>query len=385
MDDFYKLFGGYGNYKKLMSHSGNMNSITALSSQLHIASWAQKSNEDLMLKAITGNSLQLWETLNKPPKTPGYVGMPITMAISHYINNFPKANLAFNLSSLASPMVTLQQQWMEKNNQNSSILNAVMGNTASMLAAFNNRPKIPDSIISVFGTNWYNYANQSNIVDSTINALGVSQNNEVFKSSEFIHEKAILNKSKDRFVANVSKIMTEIGEVEDEDLINIQAQFDEALKQEIAVAVATPISLYTFEFIINNYNEIIENFIKVGEISNDVIKSLLQTTDFNSANFSAMNWFFVNIFIGCVGAFVYDKIKSPNEKHSLTKISINAITKNSKTILSKPHGNGKVICDIPESTFIIIGASKGKYIEVRVQLNGATYLGWTINEDISER
>ncbi|MNG23747.1 hypothetical protein D3C84_1083870 [compost metagenome] len=89
--------------------------------------------------------------------------------------------------------------------------------------------------------------------------------------------------------------------------------------------------------------------------------------------------------MSCGGAFVYDKIKNLNQKHSLSEISINAITNNSKRVLSKPHGNGKVICDIPESTSIIIGVCRGKYIEVRVQLNGTTYLGWTINDNISER
>jgi hypothetical protein len=394
MDDFYKLFGGISMYEKLYSQNNTISSITALSNPLNVSNWIQRSNENFAINAIAGNSLHLWESLNKMPKTPHYIGMPAIMGINHSINNLTKANITFNLSSMLNPIVSIQKQWMERSNQNSA-LNAVMGNTASMLAAFNNRPKIPDYVISIFGgNNWYTYANQLNKGSSTsndlslplINLTGIAQNRKSFKSPEFIQEKEILNKSKDRFVVNVSRIMTEIGEIEEEDLINIQTQFDVALKQEIAVAVATPISLYVFESILNNYNEIIENFLKVGEVSNSLVKNFLQTSDINSADFSAINWIFINIFIlGCGGAFVYDKIKNLNQKHSLSEISIKAITNNSKTVLSKPHGNGKVICDIPESTSIIIGVCRGKYIEVRVQLNGTTYLGWTINDNISER
>ena len=395
MDDISKLFGGFDSYNKIMGRSKSMTSIEALFNPLHISNFIKEPDENFALKAIAGNSLQLWESVNKVPKTPDYIGMSTMEIIKHSIDNVTKTNSALHINSLVNPILATQLQLIEKNNQRSEIFSGVMGNTASMLAAFNNRPKIPDYVVNVFGgSSWYNHVIELKKVHSTINDLslpllnltGAFQKNKSLKSPEFIQERETLNKSKDRFVSNVSKLITEIREIEEDDLNDIQVQFDKALKQEISVAVVTPISFYIFEFILNNYSEIIEDFLQFGDVSNRFIKSFLQTSDINSADFSAMNWIFVNIFVvGCGSAFVYDKIKNVNQKNSLANVPINAKTNNTKKILSKPHGNSKVICEIPESTTVIIGACKGQYIEIRVQLNGSTYMGWTLNDDISEK
>lgn len=395
MDDISKLFGGFDSYNKIMGRSKSMTSIEALFNPLHISNFIKEPDENFALKAIAGNSLQLWESVNKISKTPDYIGMSTMEIIKHSIDNVTKTNSALHINSLVNPILATQLQLIEKNNQRSEIFSGVMGNTASMLAAFNNRPKIPDYVVNVFGgNNWYNHVIELKKVHSTIDDLslpllnftGAFQKNKSLKSSEFIHERETLNKSKDRFVSNVSKLITEIREIEEDDLNDIQVQFDKALKQEISVAVVTPISFYIFEFILNNYSEIIEDFLQFGDVSNRFIKSFLQTSDINSADFSAMNWIFINIVVvGCGSAFVYDKIKNVNQKNSLANVTVNAKTNNTKKIHSKPHGNSKVLCEIPESSTVLIGASKGQYIEIRVQLNGSTYIGWTLNEGISER
>lgn len=365
MDDLNKIFSGISMYEKLYSQNNTMNSIAALSNPLNINNWIQRSNENLAISAIAGNSTKIWEALLNTPKVPDYNGISSIMSISSFINNLDKASSISNsLSSLAGKVnwiteYTKQSHLYSDNWTKSLLAGSSMIEVLSKSQALNNTMKL------------------NNIWADLLHP-------ELVKQKKDKIEKTITN-AIDSFADNVATVYSQIEEFDESQRNLFATNVNEALTYEVNSNIDAPSYFLVLEWILNKYNEAIESALIANNI--EEIKSIYNQLK----KITLIGWvaiFTVMAISGIVGNkadSLLDSLTETKEKvENKFEISYNATTNSSRPLLIKPEDGNEVLCIIPDCTEVQLGAIEGKYIQVRFLYNGIVKDGWCLNEGFTE-
>ncbi len=362
MDDFYKLFGGISMYEKLYSQKNAISSITALSNPLNVSNWIQRSNENLAINAIAGNSIQIWESLLNTPKVPD--GMSSIMSISNFINNLHNTTSVSNsLNSLAGKMTWLSdyanQPHLYSNNW-----------TKSLLAG--------NSMIEILSKS--QILNNSSKLSNTWAGL---LNTESVKQKKKKIEKNITN-AIDSFSDNVATVYSQIEEFDEAQRNLFATNVNEALTYEANSNIDAPSYFVVLEWMLNKYNEAIESALIVNNV--EELKNIYNKLK----KITIVGW--VSIFtimalggvIGNKADLLLDSLTGTKEiVKSNFELSYNAKTNSSKPLRIEPDGRTKVLLVIPDCTEVQLGEIIGKYIQVTLLHNGTVVRGWCLNKEFA--
>jgi hypothetical protein len=365
MDDFYKLFGGISMYEKLYSQNNTMSTITALSNPLNVSNWIQRSNENWVINSITGNSLHLWESLNKIPKTPDYNGMSSIMSISNFINNLPNTTSVSNsLNSFAGNM-----NWLSNYANQSHLYNNNW--TKSLLAG--------NSMIEILSKSQI-LNNTSKLSNTWVSLL----HPELVRKKKKKIEKSITN-AIDIFADNVATVYSQIEEFDEGQRNLFATNVNEALIYEANSNIDAPSYFAVLEWILNKYNEAIASALIVNNIEElKIIYNQLK-------KITIVGWVSIitvmalNGIVGNKADSLLDLFTEPREiVKSNFELSYNAKTNSDKPLLIEPVDKTEVLCIIPDCAEVQLGEIKGKYIGVRLLYNGRVQEGWTLNEGFTK-
>ena len=365
MDDFNKIFNGIGKYDKLLSQSNAVNPLITLSNPLNIPNWILKGDENLTMKAITGNSLQLWEALTKMPKVPDYRGISAIMDINHWINNSRKPN------PFLDSLVTLSTKTNWASSANHPSLNQANNWSKSLLTSNSTIEILSKYKIS---TDWYK---SSNIWSGLIYPQPIKQKKDETISTNI-----------ERFANNVVAVYSEVENFDEPQKIKFASNITEVLTYEVESTKYLPTYSLVLEWILKKYNDTIESAIATRNI--DELKNIYSELKEKTI----VGWLSIILAIGMCGVIesnagkLWDSITGTGDVDKPqviynTTISYNATTNSLRPLLIEPDGRTKTLCIIPDCTEVQLGEIVGKYIQITLLHNGTIIRGWCLNKEFT--
>jgi hypothetical protein len=365
MDDLNKIFSGISMYEKLYSQNNTMSSITALSNPLSISNWIQKSNENLAINAIAGNSIRIWESLLNTPKVSDYNSMSSIMSISNFINNLHNTTSVSNsLNSLAGKMDWFSdyanQPHLYSNNWTKSLLaGSSMIEVLSKSQILNNTSKLSNT--------WAGLLHP-----------------ELVKQKKKKIEKNITN-AIDSFADNVATVFSQIEDFDEGQRNLFATNVNEALTYEANSNIDAPSYFVVLEWMLNKYNEAIESAIIVNNVEElkNIYNQLKKITIVGWV--SIITIMALSSIVGNKADSLLDSLTGNKEiVKSNFELSYNAKTNSSKPLLIEPDDKTEVLCIIPDCTEVQLGNIEGKYIFVRLLHNGTVQEGWCLNKGFTK-
>lgn len=359
MDDLNKIFSGISMYEKLYSQNDVINSLTALSHPLNISSWLERSEESFALSAITGNSLQIWESLTKMPKIPvdNYVRISEITSISQWINNLPKTNPALDsISSLSGKMNWTSSFYKYVN------LDKDFNWSKPFLPGYNG---IHD--ITHLSNHWTNLFNQQNV-----------------KKKRKKKTKVISSKI-ERFAENVANVYSEVENFDELQKTKFVNNVTEVLTHEVQLNDDTSSYNIVLGWVLDKYNLLIES--AIVERNTEALRKIHEQIK----SMTVVHLIFLIISTGALGIietkggqFFNYVTNAEDDVVQQVIYSYKAETNISKSLFARPDGRSKILCTIPDCTEVQLGEISGKYIYVTVLHNGIIIRGWCLNKEFAK-
>lgn len=366
MDDFNKIFG-IGLHEKLLSASNSIESIAALSNPLKYSNWMVRSEENLAMKAITGNSLQLWEAILKMPKLPEN-NVLAAITGNNWMGYLSKPNPALDsLTSLSSKMSWLSSaanysNFIQPNNWSKSLLAST--SAIEMLSK------------SIRASTW----NNSNIGWSSL-----VEQQPVKEKKGRIKEETVIAKI-ERFASNVTAVYSEVENLDEPQQIKFASNIAEVLTYEVQSTKDLPTYIPVLEWILHKYNMAIESAIVARNIE------ALKNIHAQLKAITIVGWLAIIISTAALGVVesqggkLWDNITSAKADNNSTityntVVTYNASTNSPRPLRIEPDGRTKIVCIIPDCTEVQLGEVVGKYIQVSFLNNGSVERGWCLNKE----
>lgn len=405
-DQFKPLFG-IGQMEEKYTQDKMIYPIGQLGDARRIYDWANTKNGVTMMSAILGNSAQIYAAMLEAPKRTNSV-MAAFGNISELTASVmaqPKATndmmAAFSSASALKASVITE----------STTYNHMMAAFGSVKDIINSMPvrstALDNAILAIGGQpRWNTYINA--VTTSHYNSIDVLKNSAFLKAAEIAgfgqlpksksEEKKgrvevdlrqdeindAVTQSIDQYVESIGNVISQVSEIEETELNEIKFNFSSAIKQDVKVGTAVPLTLYVLEYIFKHYNEVLETLSASG-LNHENLRHFLQTANADNDNFFFPSFLIVAFFSGWIGNLAGGIGKESKTKKALGSSSMNAVTTVPKKVLEKAHGNSKVICEIPQFTNLQLFHVKKEYVFVQFIHENSLKSGWTKNEGITDQ
>ena len=353
--------------------------------------------------AAFGNSAQIYGKMMQTPKITNGVMAAFGSISELTASVMTQPKVANNVMAAFTSVSAITGSVMAESNTLSHMM-AAFGSVNDIISSMPQRNPILDNAISAIGvqSRWSSYMNP---ITTHYKSFNISENSAFLKATEIaglgqysrsksegkkhtdvtlkqddINE--ILTQSIDQFVDNIGNVVSKVSEIKQGELSEIKFNFGTAIKQDLMVGGAAPITLYVLEYIFKHYNEILEG-INEDSVSYETLRHFLQTANPDNTDFSLFAFFFVIALGGWIGKFVTDIASESKEQKALGNSSMDGVTAEAKMVLAKPHGNGRVVCEIPRFTKVQLFTVKKGYVLVKFLHEGRLMSGWTKNKQIT--
>lgn len=364
---------------KIYEQTKKLDVMSQFSNSLQLSEWAKPRSEATMLKAVFGNTSDMMNYLDTMPKVPD--------SVKTAFGSISERSMAMMQQYEGTSRATMLQTSIDQILKGTAFRSSAVNNSLTFLAGQASiSMQLNKAGRMVYETN----SNSRSIV--SLQAEEVLRLNRYVGREQIIDEReergtvdnmdirAVVAESIERYVSNVENAISEIADMQEEDLSEVKFNIETAVWQDAAVGTATPLTLFVMENVLATYNKVLEIFSNSGQISEDFLRDLLHSTSPDSADFSAIKYILVQVVMTWSLTYGYEFMKDKiTGKPALNSSPINARAIDDKTIFTKAHGNSRQICEIAGGTEVQLHNQKGKYIYIRFFHDTMLKEGYALN------